>query len=948
MNTDKRSKWRGWIGIMAIGIIVAAPWYAGCKKSGGRVTTNPNVVNLNYEKYRLKNGLDVILLEDHRLPLVAVNIWYHVGPANERPGLTGFAHLFEHMMFEGSRHVGEKAHFRYLEAAGANEINGTTDFDRTNYFETLPSNQLELALWLESDRMGFLLEKLDDRNLENQRDVVRNERRQSVEGAPYGLVQEALFHQLYPKEHPYYASVIGSHADIEAARLGDVREFFQLYYAPNNASLAIVGDIDKAKTKALVEKYFGPIPSGKPVPPIGVQTPPIAAERRAVVGDQVELPKVYLGWITDPIYKPGDAECDLIARILGGGKSSRLYKRLVYEKRIAQNVSAQQYSLALGSVFTIEATAKPGIKPEELEKNIDEEIEAFQKSGPTQVELEGARNAIEAAIIRGLETLGGFGGVADRLNQYNHFLGDPGYLTHDLDRYRRTTAGALQTVAQTRLGKQSRIVVYGVPGQKVIDDVPRSTHVPASQPVASTAAADQEWRKQTPAPGPASHMQLPVPGIFKLSNGLTVYLVEQHNLPIVSANMVVLSGSERNPISRPGLASFTASMLDEGTKKRPALQIARDAEQLGAVLSTGSSMDMSYVAIRTLKKTVDGAFELAADVLLNPQFSNEEMDRLRNDRLTQILQQKDEPNILAGKTFSGVIYGTNSPYGYTEVGTEESNKTMTRDELVNFWRAGYVPENAALVVAGDITEAETRALAEKYFVGWTGKAAPSAPPSVNASTTRRVIIVDKPGSPQTVLRVGHVGVARSSPDYAPIEVMNATLGGLFSSRINLNLRETHGYTYGAFSTFAFRRGAGPFLVGTGVRTDITAEAVTEILRELERIRATDPTPEEVAMAKDSIARSLPGYFETTGQTAATIGQIYVYSLPIDQYRTLPGQIDAVTAADMHRVAEKYLKPPELVIVAVGDRSKIEPGLRKLAFGPVEIRDLNGKPAGPGK
>ncbi len=941
MHTFKRSGCHCLIGIMITCVVLTAPWLTGCKRAGGRVTTNSNVVKLNYEKYQLKNGLDVILLEDHRLPLVAINIWYHVGPSNERPGLTGFAHLFEHMMFEGSRHVGEKAHFRYLEAAGASEINGTTDFDRTNYFETLPANQLELALWLESDRMGFLLEKLDDRNLENQRDVVRNERRQSVEGAPYGLVQEEIFHQLYPKDHPYYASVIGSHTDIEAARLADVRDFFQLYYAPNNASLAIVGDLDKTRTKALVDKYFGPIPAGKPVPAIDVKTPPITTERRAVVGDQVELPKVYLAWITDPIFKPGDAECDLIARILGGGKSSRLYKRLVYEKRIAQDVQASQYSLALGSFFSIEATAKPGIKPEEIEKNIDEEIEAFQKSGPTPSELEGARNTIEAAIIRGLETLGGFGGVADRLNQYNHFLGDPGYLAKDLERYRRTTPGALQTVAQTRLSRQSRVVVYGVPGKKAINDVPKSTHTPAAAQAASATDAGQEWRKQTPAPGPASPLKLPVPATFKLSNGLTVYFVEQHNLPIVSANLIVLSGSDRNPIKRPGLASFTAAMLDEGTKKRPALQIARDAEQLGASVMTGSSMDMSYVALRTLKKTVDGAFELAADVLLDPQFSNNEMDRLRNDRLTQILQQKDEPNVLAAKTFYGTIYGSNHPYGYTEVGTEESNKTMTRDELVNFWQAGYIPENAALVVAGDLTEAELRGLAEKYFGGWSGKAAAAAAPAAVPSAVRKIIVVDKPGSPQTVLRVGHIGVARANPDYAPIEVMNATLGGLFSSRINLNLRETHGYTYGASSVFAYRRGPGPFLVGTGVRTDVTSEAVTEILRELDRMRTTDPTPGEVAMAKDSIARSLPGLFETTAQAAASIGQIFVHNLPLDQYRTLPEKIDAVTAADMRRVAEKYLRPADLVVVAVGDRGKIEPGLRKLGFGPVEVRDLDG-------
>ncbi len=922
--------------------VLTGPCLTGCKPSGGRVTASADVVNLNYEKYRLNNGLDVILLEDHRLPLVAVNIWYHVGPSNERPGLTGFAHLFEHMMFEGSRHVGEKAHFRYLEAAGASEINGTTDFDRTNYFETVPANQLELALWLESDRMGFLLEKVDDRNLENQRDVVRNERRQSVEGAPYGLVQEEIFHQLFPKDHPYYASVIGSHADIEAARLADVREFFQLYYAPNNASLAIVGDIDKPRARALVDKYFGPIPAGRPVPAIEVKTPPITAERRATVTDQVELPKVYLAWITDPIYKPGDAECDLIARILGGGKSSRLYKRLVYEKRIAQDVQAQQYSLALGSLFTIEATAKPGIRPEELEQNIDEEIEAFRKSGPTDAELQGARNTIEASIIRGLETLGGFGGVADRLNNYNHFLGDPGYLSKDLERYRRTTPGALQTVAQTRLGRQSRVVVYGVPGNKVVNDVARSAHIPAEVLPAASSVPEQEWRKQEPTPGPASQLRLPVPATFKLGNGLAVYLVEQHNLPIVSANLIVLSGSDRNPVNRPGLASFTSSMLDEGTKKRSALQIARDAEQLGASVTTGSSMDMSFIALRTLKKTVEGAFELAADILLDPQFANDEIERVRNDRLTQILQQRDDPNVLAARTFSSVIYPADNPYGYTEVGTEESNKAIIRDELVSYWKAGYIPGNAALVVSGDVTESETRSLAEKYFGAWSGTGSTVSAPSAGAPTARRVIIVDKPAAPQTVLRVGHVGVSRANPDYARIEVMNTALGGLFSSRINLNLRETHGYTYGASSVFVYRRGPGPFLVGTGVRTDVTAEAVTEILREIDRMRTTDPTPEEVTLAKDSIARSLPGLFETTAQTASSIGQIFVYNLPLDQYRALPGQIDAVQASDMRRAAEKYLKPQELVIVAVGDRGKIEPGLRKLGFGPVEVRDLEGR------
>ena len=908
------------------------------------MTAKLTVPELNYEKYRLANGLDVILLEDHRLPLVAVNLWYHVGPANERPGLAGFAHLFEHMMFEGSGHVGPEGHFRHLEAAGASEINGTTDFDRTNYFETLPANRLELALWLESDRMGFLLEEIDDAKLANQRDVVRNERRQSIEGQPYGLVQEELFHQLFPKDHPYYASVIGSHADIEAARLHDVQEFFRLYYAPNNASLAIVGDIDPARTRALVEKYFGPIPGGAPVPPPQCKTPPITAERRAVVTDQVELPRIYLAWITDPIYTQEDGECDLVAKILGGGKSSRLYKSLVYEKRIAQDVVAHQYSLALGSIFAIEATAKPGIKPEQLEQAIDAELDGFCRTGPTEVEIDRARTSYQSAIIRGLENLGGFGGVADRLNQYNHFLRDPGYLARDLERYARATASSLQEIARTRLARTARAVVYGVPGPKVVDDVPGAapTGLASAGEPATESAARHDWRTQVPGPSAPSPMQLPVPVRFQLANGLTICLIEQHSLPVLSANMVILGGSDRNPAELPGLASFTAEMLDEGTRQRSALEIAGDADRLGASLSTGSNMDSSIVAFRSLKKDSVAVFDLAADVLLNPEFPDGEIARLRHDRLTQILQQKDNPNALAARQFYLELYGPGHPYGYIELGTEASNKRISREDLTGFWHDTYMPSMAALMVAGDITERELRALAEKCFEGWRGAGADHAPPAVQAVPGRRVVIVDKPASPQTVLRVGQVGLARAHPDYVATAVMNAALGGLFSSRINLNLREKHGYTYGASSTFVYRRGPGPFLVGTSVRTDVTAQAVTEILFEIDAIRSAEILPEELATAKDSIARALPGLFETTPQAAATISQLFVHSLPLDYYRRLPEEIDRVTAGEVRRVAERHLRPEEMIVVAVGDRSIIREPLEKLQFGPVECYDVEGK------
>src|SRR5580704_7366366 len=383
------------------------------------------VPEIKYETYTLPNGLQVILTEDHRLPIVGVDLWYHVGPVKERAGRTGFAHLFEHMMFEGSKHVGEKAHFKYLEAAGASDINGTTSFDRTNYFETLPSNQLELALWLESDRMGFLLDTLDRQKLTNQRDVVRNERRQSVENQPYGLVDEALVHTLFPVDHPYHANVMGSHADVEAARLEDVRQFFRQYYAPNNATIVIAGDINKEKTKALLEKYFGPIPKGPDVPKVDVVTPAITAEKRITVTDTVQLPKVEFGWLTPPAFAPGDADADFASYILGGGKSSRLYQKLVYEQQIAQSTECYNQSQALKSWTTCELVARPGITAEQLEKAADEVINDFLQTGPTQAEMERARNTTESRKIRGLQRVGGFGGIADTLNYYNQYTGDP-------------------------------------------------------------------------------------------------------------------------------------------------------------------------------------------------------------------------------------------------------------------------------------------------------------------------------------------------------------------------------------------------------------------------------------------------------------------------------------------------------------------------------------------
>jgi zinc protease len=899
------------------------------------------VPRLEHQTFTLKNGLKVILSEDKRLPMVAVNLWYHVGPANEIPGRTGFAHLFEHMMFQGSKHVAADTHFKLLEAAGASDINGTTDFDRTNYFETVPSNELELALWIESDRMGYLLDVLDEKALANQRDVVRNERRQSLENQPYGVAEEALYQALYPAGHPYHGVVIGSHADLAASELNDVQQFFKEYYTPNNASLAIVGDFDPAAARRLVEKYFGTLKRGPEVPKITAQTPPITSEKRLAVTDTVQLPRVYVAWLTPAIFKPGDAEADLAADILGGGKSSRLYKTLVYDKQIAQSVQATQESLILGSKFTIGATARPGHTAQELEDVINAEVSRLMQEAPTSAEVERAQNTLESRIVLGLETLGGFGGKADRLNSYEHYLQTPDYLARDLQRYRDATPQSIKTFAETYLGRNKRVVLHATPGDKKFPGDPAASKSDKAAGAAQSVNADEAWRATKPKAGPLKAAQFTTPQQFALPNGLTVIFSERRELPVVSATLVFGSGSGTNPPDQPGLANFAVAMLDEGTTTKNALQIADEAARLGATLTTSSSMDSSQVAMTSLSRQFPSALALMSDVVLHPTFPQDEVERQRASRLANLVSQKSNPAQVAQRVMAAAVFGPNHPYGYQEIGTEASNKVLTRDAMTGFWKQHLVPGNAALVVVGAVSRPELEKLASQAFSGWTGKA-PSRP-SMPAprQTDGKLVVVDTPGAAQTQLRIAGVGARRTTPDFEAAEVMNMVLGGLFTSRINLNLREDKGYSYGAFSTFAFRKEPGPFYVSTGVRTDATAPSVSEILAEIRKMRDVQVTVDELSLGRDSLVRSMPGRFETSAQAAGTLSSLYVYQLGLDYYAQYVERLLGVDAASVQTAARKYLLPDRFVVVAVGDRQKIEADLKKLNLGAIEYRDAEG-------
>jgi zinc protease len=901
---------------------------------------------IEYKKYTLPNGLTVITHEDHRLPLVAVDLWYHVGPLNERPGRTGFAHLFEHMMFEGSEHVGEKAHIREVQGAGATDVNGTTDFDRTNYFETMPSNQLELALWLESDRMGFLMEGLDREKLTNQRDVVRNERRQG-EGQPYNVEEEAVMHTLFPKDHPYYGDVIGSHADIESARIADVRDFHQQFYTPNNASIAIAGDFNPEQLRALLTKYFGPIPAGPKVAAVTAVTPRITSQRRVTVTDTVQLPQFTVAWLTPPLFSPESYSLHSAMYAFGEAKVSRLDDALVYKAQTAQSVSCGTQVLKLTGIASCSITPKPGVKLEDLEASFWSILAELQQEGPTAEEIEAAKSLTLTQKISGLQRLGGFGGVADALDMYNQYTGDPGFLSRDVAMAEAVTTASAKAAANKYLTKNSAVVVYCVPGKKILDDVPRSpvdtdASVKITNPYSPGFEKSQEWRKNKPTGGAVPALHLPVPVEFSLDNGLRVLLVEDHALPLLTADLVSRAGNANNPLDKSGLASLTANILSDATTSRDVSKLSSDEERIGTRVTAQTGMDSAQIATSLLTWHADEGMDLLADVAEHPAFRTDDFERDRKQRLVSIAQQSDDVSSMAFRLGPKLVFG-DSPYGLTASGTTESVNAITPDDIRNFYARHYGPQDSALILAGDLTRAQAEELARKYFGNWTAASVtPAAIPAPPAPQPTRIVIIDKPGAPQTALFAFGLGVPQGSPDQDALNVMNYTLGGSFASRINMDLREQHGYTYGASSRFAAYHDGGEFLAGGLIKTDVTPPAAKDLMAQIRNFPESPSTADEMAAAKEALMRSLPGRFQTTMIIANAMTEVFLYQRPLDYYAQLPSKYQAITAADVARMAKQYLHPDQLVIVAAGDRAKIEAGLKEAGLGPVEIRDIDGK------
>jgi len=906
-----------------LALLLAAWWMPA--PAAAQATGGADAIDIPYERFVLPNGLTLIVHEDHKAPIVAVNVWYHVGSKNEKPGKTGFAHLFEHLMFNGSEnHPGE--YFAPFERVGATDMNGTTNQDRTNYFQNVPVGALDLALWMESDRMGHMLGAVDQKTLDEQRGVVQNEKREG-ENQPYGRVWDALLEGSYPAGHPYRHSVIGSMEDLNAASLEDVHEWFRTYYGPNNAVLVVAGDVDPQVVKQKVEHYFGAIPPGPPIRKHEAWVAKRTGEHREVMQDRVPQARIYKVWNIPEYRAPELIHLDLVSDVLGAGKTSRLYKRLVYDDQLATDVAAYINSGEIGSRFLIVATAKPGQELAALEQAIDEELARFLAEGPTPAELARVKTGFRSNFIQGIERIGGFGGKSDVLAMSEVFGGSPDFYKVRLQRAAEATAADLQRTAREWLAD----------GAYVLEVVP--------YPQLAAAGTDADRSKLPDVSRPAKP-EFPSFRTATLSNGLKLVVAERRTVPVVQFALLVDAGYAADQFATPGTAALAMNMLDEGTKSRSALEIAEELGQLGAELSVGSSLDNSYVRLSVLRENVDRALELYADVILNPAFPEADLQRLKAQQLAGIQREKSSPMQVALRVFPRLLYGEGHAYGnpMTGSGTEASVRALGREDLVRFHQTWFRPNNATLIVVGATSLDEIQPKLERLFRGWRAGEVPQKNLASVEPRASAVYLIDRPGAPQSFIMAGHLVAPKANPDEVALGTANYILGGNFNSRLNMNLREDKHWSYGARTLIFDARGQRPFIAYAGVQSDRTKESLAEVLKELRGIiGANPPTADELQRARSGQTLTLPGRWETNRAVLGSLDEIVTFGLPADYWSTYADRVNALELEQVRQAARQLVHPEHVIWVVVGDREKIEAGVRELGLGEVHLIDADGNP-----
>jgi predicted Zn-dependent peptidase len=880
---------------------------------------NPEQIDIPYTKYVLDNGLTLIVHEDHKAPIVAVNIWYHVGSKNEKPGRTGFAHLFEHLMFNGSEHFNQD-YFQALESIGATDLNGTTSNDRTNYFQNVPTAGLDQVLFLESDRMGHLLGAIDQAKLDEQRGVVQNEKRQG-ENQPYGRSYDIITQASYPQGHPYSWTVIGSMADLDAASLDDVKEWFRTYYGPSNAVLSVAGDIKPEEILEKVKKYFGDIPPGPSLTKPELNIAKRTEDTRGYYEDRVPEARITMNWNVPQWGTKEAVLLDLATDVLSVGKTSRLYKKLIYEDQSATSAYAYINAREIAGTVTMDARVKPGRTVEEVEKTMIGVLQEFLDNGPTQEELDRVRSAYFSNFLKGVERIGGFGGKSDILATNQVFGGTPDYYKKTLQYVADATVADMQMVCREWLsaGKYT-LICEPFPTLK-----------------ASGEGIDRSKLPELGTPVPSAF-----PDLHKatLKNGLKIVLAQRKGVPTIVGSLLIDAGFATDVMGKPGLASLAMDMLDEGTQSLNTLQISDQLQLLGASIGAGSDMDASYVDFNTLQQTLDPTLDLFADILLNPAFPEKEFDRLKKEHLNRIEQEKAQPFGMVLRVFPKMMYGQGHAYGnpYNGSGYEATVNTITREDILRFYSTWIRPNNATLVIVGDIQITELVAKLESKLAGWKkGEVPKKNIATVQPAAGKKIYFINRPESTQSVVFAGYLTVPYGKVSQPALNAMNNILGGDFVSRINMNLREDKHWSYGASSMILDAKEQRPFLAYVSVQSDKTMESIREIEKELTAIIGDNPiTTDEFNRVQRNMTLQLPGMWETNSSVTYSIVDQEKFKLGDDYYKTYDAKVRKLTREELQLLGKQVINPGLVNWFVVGDKAAVLDSLKPLGYEIIEV------------
>ena len=910
-----------------------------------KVEKKGDAIVIPYEKYELPNGLTVVIHEDHSDPLVHVDVTYHVGSAREELKKSGFAHFFEHMMFQGSDNVGDEAHFKIVTEAGGT-LNGTTNRDRTNYFETVPSNQLEIMLWLEADRMGFFLDAVTQKKFEVQRETVKNEKGQNYDNRPYGPFQELQAAALYPYGHPYSWLTIGKLEDLDRVDVEDLKKFFLRWYGPNNATLTVGGDVNPKDVLKMVEKYFGTIPRGPEVAPMKLAAPKLKANRYvSYVDKNIRFPAVVFAYPTVPRFHPDEAPLDCLAEILGQGKSSYFYKKFVKTQKAIQ-ASASSPMSELAGEFSMFVLPFPGQTLDQFEKEVMTIMEEFAVAGVTDADIEKFKADMESNMINGLQSVGGFGGKVAQLASYETFLGNPNGIEMDLKRYMSVTKEDVMRVFKKYIKDQPHVVVSILASEDMAPAQPDNYEIPTTgkNPFPTTdynglvykrATGDKFDRSKKPGLGANPVVKVPEFWTDKFTNGMKVIGTNSDELPTVTLQLTINGGHKLDAIdkSKSGLASLTAGLLNETTENYTSEAIQEELRKLGSSIGVSAGRGSTTMFISSLKKNLAPTMKLAEEILMHPAFAQEDFDRDLKSQLEGIKSGRKNPRVVASQAYNRLLYGKDHIYAIPTQGDEGSVNNITLDDVKSFYGKYYSPSVSELVVVGDISQKEIMPHLQ-FLKDWKAKSVkiPSAKITQKPEKTK-IYIVDKTDAPQSEIRIGYLTDLKYdvNGDYFKSYLMNFPLGGAFNSRINLNLREDKGWTYGARSYFSSDEEVGSYTASAGVKAVATDSSVVEFIKEIKDYQKDGITKDELEFMRSSIGQRDALKYETPRQKAGFLRRIVHYDLDpsfVDEQTKI---VNSVTQAEINGLAKKHLKPEEMYILVVGDEASIRPGLEKLGY-----------------